>query len=229
MKNKVSPRITAIVPAFNEEKNLANILQSLTASLLFEQIIVVDDGSTDQTATVANGFAVKLIRMPSNVGKGLAVDEAVKQAKGEIILLLDADITGITNKHLKSLVAPIILNQVGMVIGCRDRFCFRHLVGRKILCNICGERALKRSLWNQIPISFKKGYLLETMLNGYCRVNDIPTLVIPLRGVKQVIKEKKWGLLLGMRQRLKMIYHIISAHIILWSNPRQHLPSLIQQ
>jgi glycosyltransferase involved in cell wall biosynthesis len=87
------PTLSIIVPAFNEAKSLRTVLESLL-SLRSDQdseIIVVDDGSHDQTAEVASAFPVTLFRHPYNKGYGAALKTGIRQARGDLIIFFDAD------------------------------------------------------------------------------------------------------------------------------------------
>ncbi|KYG65034.1 dolichyl-phosphate beta-glucosyltransferase [Bdellovibrio bacteriovorus] len=99
MKSKIS----IVIPAYNEEQRLPKTLQALKSFVAEEnpdwvitEVLVVDDGSTDQTATVAQndreGFPlVRLISLSPNQGKGAAVHAGFKEATGDYILVADAD------------------------------------------------------------------------------------------------------------------------------------------
>jgi cellulose synthase/poly-beta-1,6-N-acetylglucosamine synthase-like glycosyltransferase len=91
-----SPRISVIVPAYNEEKTIKSCIQSLL-SLSYDnfEVIVVDDGSLDQTYKLASEIKSEklLIIHQENTGKSKALNNAIKQSTGEIILTVDADTT----------------------------------------------------------------------------------------------------------------------------------------
>ena len=94
-KPKRYPSIDIIVPAFNEEKNIADAINSLL-SLRYPgkmRIIVVDDGSTDNTLSVARSFESKGVVVVSkpNGGKASAINEGLKRADSELVAVLDAD------------------------------------------------------------------------------------------------------------------------------------------
>ncbi len=93
-------RLSAIIPAYNEEKNIKNTVERVYDFLIktvgsFE-VIIVDDGSRDSTASVIHTIQKKLpyitvVSLPKNRGKGYAVKTGVQHAQGEYILFLDAD------------------------------------------------------------------------------------------------------------------------------------------
>ncbi len=96
-------RITIIIPAYNEEKRLPPTLRSIKQwmdqanhpSIFIEEVMIVDDGSTDGTRNIASSCApslpVKIISFSKNCGKGSAVKAGIQQAQSEWILLMDAD------------------------------------------------------------------------------------------------------------------------------------------
>ncbi|MFN3639089.1 MAG: dolichyl-phosphate beta-glucosyltransferase [Chloroherpetonaceae bacterium] len=97
-------QISIIIPAFNEEKRIEASLQEVTLFLpkhfLDWEVIVVDDGSMDRTAEIVRRFEhtspnsrLTLEILPENMGKGAAVKHGVMQAKGKIILFMDADLS----------------------------------------------------------------------------------------------------------------------------------------
>jgi len=88
-------KFSAIIPAYNEEKAIRQVINGLRKVLtkLEEsyEIIVVDDGSTDQTAKKAQETGAKISRHPENRGYGAAVKTGIKRAQGKYIILIDAD------------------------------------------------------------------------------------------------------------------------------------------
>ncbi|MCE5257586.1 MAG: glycosyltransferase [Chloroflexi bacterium] len=88
------PAVSVVIPAFNEETGLPLVLQAV-CGVLDEtyEVIVVDDGSSDQTASVAKAFPCRLIQHPHNRGKGAALRTGLQQARGKYVIFLDADNT----------------------------------------------------------------------------------------------------------------------------------------
>jgi len=87
------PKISVIIPAYNEEKPVRNVIQKIRDVLKNEdyEILVVDDGSTDKTRESAIEAGARVISHPYNIGNGAAVKTGMRQAAGEIFLLIDAD------------------------------------------------------------------------------------------------------------------------------------------
>ncbi|MCZ8495916.1 glycosyltransferase, partial [Priestia megaterium] len=89
--------LSIIIPARNEERNLTFLLQSLQLGNADFEVIVVDDNSTDNTERVAKAFGVKVVHpgtLPAGwLGKSWACWNGAREAKGSVLLFLDADIT----------------------------------------------------------------------------------------------------------------------------------------
>ncbi len=98
----VEPKLTVLLPAYNEENAIGTVLDEIVAALAEEpygyEIVVVDDGSTDRTPEVVEQFAVnsfnvpvRLIRCPLRRGAGAARKVGIRHARGEVVVMLDAD------------------------------------------------------------------------------------------------------------------------------------------
>ena len=108
---------SVIVPAFDEETAIAEVVGTLRKSAPWHEIIVVDDGSTDQTGAIAAQAGAQVIRHPYNKGNGAAVKTGVRHATGEWVVILDAD-----GQHqagdARKLVA--LLGDYDLVVGARS-------------------------------------------------------------------------------------------------------------
>jgi glycosyltransferase involved in cell wall biosynthesis len=80
-----------VIPAFNEASAIGPLVANLHATARWLEVLVVDDGSTDETGTLAAGAGARVIRHPYNKGNGAAVKTALRQAAGAFILIMDAD------------------------------------------------------------------------------------------------------------------------------------------
>jgi glycosyltransferase involved in cell wall biosynthesis len=86
------PRATSvIIPAFEESASIAGVIEGLRGAASWKEIIVVDDGSSDETAAQAASAGAEVVRHPYNKGNGASIKTGVRRASGEWILVIDAD------------------------------------------------------------------------------------------------------------------------------------------
>jgi glycosyltransferase involved in cell wall biosynthesis len=115
--------ISCLIPAYNEEERIKDVIYAVKNSNLVDEIIIISDGSTDQTSEIAKKCKVtKVIELKNNLGKGGAIIKGLKYAKGEIILLVDADLRGLNKENLEKLIKPVLENKADMTIGCNIPF-----------------------------------------------------------------------------------------------------------
>lgn len=115
-----SPDVTAIVPAKNEQDTIEEVVERLLALPLSIQVVVVDDGSTDQTTTILEGFGerITLLRNEQSAGKGAAIRQALPAARGRVIIIQDADLE-YAPEQIPTLVQPILDGKETVVYGTR--------------------------------------------------------------------------------------------------------------
>jgi len=112
------PRVCLIIPARNEEKTIAKVIKAGKKSKYVTDILVVDSFSTDNTAKVAAEAGARVVRQyPEKKGKGGAIYTGIREANGEILVFVDADITNLTPQTIDKLVKPIVKEGYDHVIG----------------------------------------------------------------------------------------------------------------
>lgn len=84
-------RVSIVIPAFDEELGLGPVVERVVALRPWCEVLVVDDGSRDRTAEVAAAAGARVVRHPYNKGNGAAVKTGIREARGEFVLLMDAD------------------------------------------------------------------------------------------------------------------------------------------
>ena len=80
-----------VIPAYEEAVAVGAVVHSLRGAADWREVLVIDDGSADETATVAAAAGARVIRHPYNKGNGAAVKTGIRNAAGEYILIVDAD------------------------------------------------------------------------------------------------------------------------------------------
>ena len=204
-----APKVSAVIPACNERPTIAGVLRPLLAHPAIDEIIVVDDGSTDGTAEQARSLGVTVISLPERSGKAAAMARGVAAVRNDVVFFCDADVIGLRPDVITSIIAPVALGEYTMFVGIRGRRTYwanRLLHFTPILG---GERAIRRVLWDQVPSGYKKNFQIEIALNFFAKLNGHRMGFTVVHGMRQVIKERKRGLLPGLWQRLAMIGDIL--------------------
>jgi glycosyltransferase involved in cell wall biosynthesis len=128
-------KLSIIVPVYNEEKTVKKILNKVKKvrlpNLIEKEIIVVDDGSQDETPSILNNISgIKVINHKTNKGKGAAVRTGIETAKGDIILIQDADLEYNPDDYPR-LLEPILKDKAEVVYGSRLKNYPLRIVGKR--------------------------------------------------------------------------------------------------
>ena len=146
-------KISVILPAKNEAEGLRRTLPALARVLPEAEIIVVDDGSTDETAEVAKAAGARVLSSPYSMGNGAAIKRGARAAQGEVLVFMDAD-----GQHDPELI-PLLLDRLhdgfDMVVGARDG------AGQANL-----GRGLANALYNRLA-SWMTGFEVKDLTSGF--------------------------------------------------------------
>lgn len=206
--------VAAIIAAYNEEQTISSVIKTVKNSDIIDKIIVISDGSTDRTALLAEKEGVEVINIKKNIGKGSAVMKGLERSEdSDIIILLDADLLGLTKKHIEDLLCPIILEEVDMTIGMFKEGRVSTDIAQRITPFLSGQRALKRKILDNVPNKDINQYGLEAAITKYTKKVDIRTKRIMLKNLTHRTKEEKMGLFKGFYLRIKMYLDVIKAMI----------------
>lgn len=205
-------QVSAIIPAYNEAERIEAVLKPLKQSKTVQQIIVVDDGSTDETACIARTMGVEVRQLPLNGGKAAALNEGVHVASNEILLFLDADLVGLRPQQIDELAHTYFRQKADMVVGVFKNGRLNTDLSQIVAPYLSGQRILSKTLWKRlqqnvdyldfgVEIALKKLSIKE----GWCVVK------VELDGVTHVMKEEKRGLSQGLKDRFKMYGDIVRS------------------
>lgn len=142
-------KLSVVIPVFNEEATISEILKQVSRSKLprgvTREIVVVNDGSHDKTSQILKGIkGIKKIEHKTNLGKGAAIQTALKNITGDFVIIQDADLEYDPNDYAK-LIEPILKGQTEVVYGTRLKNYPFHLIGRKrtpLLAHYIGNKLL---------------------------------------------------------------------------------------
>jgi glycosyltransferase involved in cell wall biosynthesis len=150
-------RVSFLIPAYNEAATIGEVLDRIAGLDLEAQAIVVDDGSTDDTAAIAESKGALVLRQP-NRGKGAAIRAAIPHVDGDIAVIQDADME-YDPVEVPELIEPIIRGAADVVFGSRlaggrpqRAYMFWHLVGNRFLS------LLTNVLYNTTLSDMETGY-----------------------------------------------------------------------
>ena len=156
----VKPRISVVIPAYDEAMSIGEVIANCKA--FCDQIIVVDDGSTDDTYNVATKSGAEVVRSKKNLGITKAIQRGLEAADGDIIVTLDAD--GQHNPtDIPKLTKPITDEKADVVLGVRDEIpnysekVINALTGISVKCSDTGTgfRAIRASIAEKMKLHGK--------------------------------------------------------------------------
>lgn len=169
--------ISFVVPVYNSESTIQRLIQQIKFEFPGAEVIVVEDGSTDQTRKILNSISGIIIdSVKSRQGKGDALNRGFTRAKGDVVVMIDADLS-IQPKDIHPLIDALVANNIDAAIGSRrlagaqitqDQPVSRKFVGTifsqlhklifgwDIVDSQCGAKAFKKStLKKTLPLSTK--------------------------------------------------------------------------
>ena len=115
-------KLSVIIPVYNEAKTIAELIKRVQAVAFQKEIILVDDGSDDETFAIAKQFEGDdfiAVQHPTNQGKGAAIRTALQYVKGDLVIIQDGDLETEPQDYIH-LVQPIIEGKAKVVYGSRN-------------------------------------------------------------------------------------------------------------
>ena len=215
---------SCIIPAYNEWPRIKRVLEIVLSCPLLFEVIVVNDGSTDDTQEVIDSLdhpKLKKIHIKKNNGKLKAFFHALIQTKWEYIVMIDADYEGLTALHLQKLIIPIKDKQVDTTM----MMWYESLFICKILKHdiFSWARVLPKSTFNDVQYFLEwKGFGLEARINEVIyqrkmRVRSLyfPDVHNPSKGWKQLLWKQPIDIYRSMPywKIIRQIYYIYRQQV----------------
>lgn len=193
--------LSIVIPAKNEANGLAALLPRLKVQCPDAEIIVVDDGSTDQTLDVCRSLGVSVIRHPYPMGNGAAIKSGARRASGEIIVFMDGD-----GQHQPEDIPRLLAKMeegYEMVVGARttvssqaglhraaangfyNRFA-SWMVGQPILDLTSGFRAVRASKFRRFLFLLPNGFSYPTTITMSFFRTGLPVAYLPIEVKKRI-------------------------------------------
>lgn len=200
MSETSTQRLSIVIPARNEARGLEGLLPRLKALHPEAQVLVVDDGSSDDTAAVCAAAGVEVVRHPYGLGNGAAVKTGVRRARGEVLVLMDGD-----GQHDPGDVARLLerlAQGYDMVVGARggasqanvmrwfgnsfyNRFA-SWVVGRRIDDLTSGFRAVRAARLREFLHLLPNGFSYPTTITMAFFRSGYPVAYLPIRTAQRI-------------------------------------------
>jgi glycosyltransferase involved in cell wall biosynthesis len=151
--------LSIVIPAKNEALAIGRVLESIRQHVPDAEVIVVDDGSTDDTKLISVGLGAKVISNPYSKGNGAAIKAGARAATGDIIIFMDAD--GQHNAGTIPRLVEMMANGYDMVVGARGR-----------AAQASRGRALANGIYNRLA-SWMVGHAVLDLTSGFRAVRRV--------------------------------------------------------
>ena len=198
--------ISCIVCAYNEAERIRNILDVIVGHPTLGEVIVVNDGSTDDTEALIRSYpTIRVLSHTPNRGKTYALSRGIAAARYDHLMLLDADLAGITPADIDALAAPVIRGEAEVSISLRSNSLW--LYRQFGLDFVSGERVVPKWLlkgaveaMQRLPRWGGEVFMNEIFIRQGCRI-----AVVRWRRVLNIRKYQKVGAWRGALAEAKMI------------------------
>jgi glycosyltransferase involved in cell wall biosynthesis len=205
-------KISCIIPAYNEGKRIRTVLEVATAHPLIDEVVVVDDGSADDTREITSEFEkIRLIVHKKNQGKSIALYDGIKASTGTFVFFLDADLVGLVAQNITDLITPVRSGVADVSMSLRRNAPgLWHYIG---IDYISGERVLPKSIvvphLDQIVSLSRFGF--EVFLNRLIIKNNCRVKIVNWPNVDSPYKATKVGFWEGIRGEIYMLLDIFKT------------------
>lgn len=197
--------ISCILPVYNNQNTVENVLKILLSIKLIDEVIVIDDGSTDNSYQILEKYKqrIKLIKNKENLGKGGAFIKGYKLAKGKFILTCDADHQHLRREHLEKIINQYFRGKHHMVLGARES----DKGWGALMAKITGERMFERkSIEKYLDLINGARYGMEQIINHAHKGKNIKVTVS--KDIGHILKYKRGNVPSWLKDYLLQIYQM---------------------
>lgn len=186
--------VTVLIPAYNEAERIGGTVRAILATGVAGEVLVIDDASRDETARLARKAGARVIRHEKNLGKGGALNTGLKESRGGILALIDADLGG-TASEVAKLVAPVLAGEADMTVAAFPktgrkagfglvkglaRWGIRRYAGFEAQSPLSGQRAMRREVIEAVG-GFASGFGVEVGLTIDAARKGFRILEVPVQ------------------------------------------------
>ena len=211
MERKKVNNISCVVPVYNEGKRIENVLKVLQNHPLIDELIVINDGSTDNSEKVIKKFKnIKFVSYKKNKGKAYAVMRGIKASHNDFLMFIDADLIGLNKKNISDLIKPVKNKEADVSISLRKNapIHFR-LIGIDF---ISGERVIPKEVFKKPEELLKiPGWGLESYMNSIIIKNKYRIKIVLWKNVESPYPQSKYGFFSGSKIFFKMMSQIFNT------------------
>lgn len=214
----MNTELAILVPALNEKPRIAEVLQVICGYSTSQRVVVIDDGSEDDTATVARQFPVELVSFETNRGKGAALQAGIDHVgKADYWIFVDADLINLQHYHITELLKPLQQDpELAMTVGVFRGGATKTDLAHRYFGILNGQRGLSQKYIEDLPDLSWSRFGVEILLSKYAARQNYRVAHPYLKELTHHTKEAKYGFAKGFPYRLQMyrecLYSLSSWH-----------------
>lgn len=206
-------RVAAVIPAYNEEMTIGEVVATLRRCEIIDEVVVVSDGSHDRTAVIAREAGARVLEHKENQGKAAAMKTGFEATPAPTVLFLDADLIGLSQTHVHALLGPVLQAEADMTVGVFQEGRGLTDLAQLVAPYLSGQRAVRRDIVAEMFAADSEAdscrFGIEVALTRHVKDRGYRVAEVPLHDMSHRMKEEKLGPVKGMASRLKMYYEIL--------------------
>ena len=205
-------QLTILIPAYNEGPRIGAVLDVVCGFSRDKRVVVIDDGSEDDTTEQAGKYPAEVVSLDRNLGKGAALQRGIDHVGRSLLwLFLDADLIGLRHSHMESLLGPVEEGEAAMSVGVFRGGKPAVDAAQRWVSILNGQRGLADDFVSALPDLSWSRFGVEVFLSRVAAHRGYPVSMPHLEGLSHHTKEAKLGFVPGFRYRLQMFGECLHA------------------